>query len=324
MTPTEEVAMGTPVSSNVTWGITGPAFLAGYGLLILAALFGIMVVRWRLATGPRDAGRTELGRQPHDIAYLNGGPELAVLSALSSMRVAGTIVAQGRGLVHAAQTIGSAGSELERAIHLAAIVPIAQRELVTHRIVRTALDAARQRLDDAGLLLSDERRRRIKRAGLWMVPVSGLGLVRLLAGEANAAPVGYLILELIAVGILAAVLLSWAPARSRCGTAELTRLRGVHNELDPRMRPDWTAYGPAVAGLGVGIFGASALWASDPAFAANLEAQRVTAGMGGSGYYGGGDGPGYYGGGGCGSAGHSGGGCGGGGGGCGGGCGGGG
>jgi uncharacterized protein (TIGR04222 family) len=311
--------MGALVSSNVTWGITGPAFLAGYGLLVLAALLAIIVARWRLAGGPPGAGRAELSGHPHDIAYLNGGPELAVLSALSSMRVAGTIVAQERGRVHAAQAVGTAGSELERAIHLAAIVPIPQRELVTHRIVRTALDAARQRLEDTGLLVSEERRRRIKRAGLWMVPVAGFGQARLLAGAANGAPVGYLILELIAVGILAAILLSTAPARGRRGTAELSRLRAAHHELDPRMRPDWTAYGPAVAGLGVGIFGASALWASDPAFAANLEAQRVTAGMGGSGnYYG------HCGSGGCGSAGHSGGGCGSGGGGCGGGCGGGG
>lgn len=312
--------MGALESNNVTWGITGPAFLAGYGLLVLAALVGIIVVRWRLSGGPPGTGRPELGGQPHDIAYLNGGPELAVLSTLSSMRVAGTIVAQGRGLVHAAQAVGTTGSELERAIHLAAIVPIPQRELVTHRIVRTALDAARQRLEGAGLLLSEARRRRIKRAGLWMVPVAGLGLVRLLAGAANGAPVGYLILELIGVGILAAILLSTAPARSRRGTAELSRLRTAHNELDPRLRPDWTAYGPAVAGLGVGIFGAGALWASDPAFAADLEAQRVTAGMGGSGF-------GYHGGGDGGSAGHSGGGCGSGGcggGGCGGGCGGGG
>ncbi len=97
------------------------------------------------------------------------------------------------------------------------------------------------------------------------------------------------------------------PRRSRRGTARLKALRGQHAALDPRMRPDWAAYGPARAALGVGIFGAGALWASDPAFAAEVQAQRAAATVGRSG------------GGGCGSAGSSGGDSGGGGGGCGGG-----
>lgn len=82
----------------------------------------------------------------------------------------------------------------------------------------------------------------------------------------------------------------------------------MHTELAPRMRPDWRAYGPAIAGLGVGIFGASALWASDPDLAAGLAVQRhsVTSGYYNTGYSSAG----------CGGSGAS---CGGGGGGCGGG-----
>ncbi|MGH3767149.1 MAG: TIGR04222 domain-containing membrane protein [Pseudonocardiaceae bacterium] len=303
-------------TNNVTWGISGPDFLAGYGLLALAALLGILVARWRLAAGPAIVA-AELGGRPHDVAYLNGGPELAVLSALSSMRVAGTIVGEGRGRVRAGERPGTDADELERAMHLAAAVPISRRELVTNQIVRTALETTRQRLENAGLLLGAGRQRRTRLLGLWMVPVAVLGLVRLQAGAANGAPVGYLILELLAVGLVTAVLLCWAPRRSRRGSAELQRLRVQHNEIAPGMRPDWTAYGPAVAGLGVGIFGAKALWASDPDFAADVQVQRTAAATGGFGY--------NYGGGGCGSAGSSGGGCGaGGGGGCGGGCGGGG
>ncbi len=303
--------MSPLASGNPTWGISGPDFLVGYGLLALVALLGIIVARWRLAAGAATTATGEFSGQPHDIAYLNGGPELAVLSALSSMRVAGTVVAEGRGRVRAAEPLGTGADELEQAIHLAAAVPSTRRELVTNRIVRTALDKARHRLELAGLLLSTREQRRITRTGRWMVAVAGLGLLRLLAGAANGAPVGYLILELLAVGVLAAVLLGWAPKRSRRGTAELRRLRLKHNELAPGMRPDWTTYGPALAGLGVGIFGARALWASDPAFAAGVEVQRVAATSG----------SGYYGGAGCGSSSSDGGG---GGGGCGGGCGGGG
>jgi uncharacterized protein (TIGR04222 family) len=251
-------------SGNVTWGITGPDFLAGYGLLALAVLLGAILARWRLAAGPSGAAAEELSGRPHDVAYLNGGPELATLSALSSMRVAGTIVTQGRGWVHTGAALHENADELERAIHLAAIVSIDRRQLVTHRIVHTALENVRLRLEGAGLLLSHQQRRRIKRTGLWMVPVVALGLVRLLAGAANGAAVGYLFLELSAVGIVSVLLPATVPKRSRCGTAELKRLRAKHTDLAPGMRPDWTAYGPALAGLGVGIFGASALWASAP------------------------------------------------------------
>jgi uncharacterized protein (TIGR04222 family) len=314
--------MSQLASSNVTWGISDPDFLAGYGLLALAILLGILVARWRLAAGPAGTATGQFSGQPHDIAYLNGGPELAVLSALSSMRVAGTVVAEGRGRLRAAAPLGTDADPLERAIQLAAVVPLSRRDLLTNQIVRTALEKPRQRLEDAGLLLSARQQRRIKRTGVWMLAVAGFGLVRLLAGAMNGAAVGYLILELLAVGIVATILLGRAPNRSRRGVAELKRLRVQHTELAPGMRPDWTTYGPALAGLGVGIFGARALWVSDPAFAADVDAQRVTASTGGFSYHGGGSGTL---GGSCGSSGYSRGGCGGrGGGGCGGGCGGGG
>jgi uncharacterized protein (TIGR04222 family) len=295
-------------SSNLTWGISGPEFLAGYGLLALVSLVGVVIVRWWLAAGSAGASAVQPAKQPRDIAYLNGGPQLAVLSALSSMRVAGTILLEGSGRVHAGQAPGEGADELERAIHLTAIEPIAWQQLITHRIVRTALESVRQRLEGAGLLLSAQRRRRIKLVGLWMVAVAALGLVRVLAGAANSAPVGYLILdELLAVGIVSVLLLRRAPTHSRRGTARLKNLRATHTELAPEMCPDWTAYGPALAGLGVGIFGASALWASDPDLAAGVGVRRYSAasrysgaGCGDAGYYGGGGG-----GGGCSSAGHS-------------------
>jgi uncharacterized protein (TIGR04222 family) len=306
-------------SDNVTCGITGPEFLAAYGLLFLVSLFGTIVLRWWLAAVPAGVATGNLSEQPYDIAYVNGGPGLAVLSALTSMRVAGTILAQGRGRVRAGQPLGDGADELERAIHLAAVEPITRHELLTNRVVRMALDSTRQRLESAGSLLSTRQRRRIKLAALWMVAVAVLGLVRLVAGAANGAAVGYLIEELVVVGIAATILICTAPRASRRGTAQLKDLRARHPELAPRMRANWRAYGPAVAGLGVGIFGAGALWASDPALATDMAVPRHPAR---SRYHGAGYSAGYGGwGAGCGGGGS---GCGGGGGGCGGGCGGGG
>ncbi len=244
--------MSALASSSVTWGISGPTFLVGYGLLALAVLLGVFAARRQIAAGSASTAARELDGQPHDIAYLNGGPELAVLSALSSMRVAGTVVAEGRGRIRAEGQPATSASELERAVHLAAAPPMARYELLRNGIVRTALENTRRRLEDAGLLLSAEQQRRIRLLALWRVAVTVLGLARLVAGVANGAPVGFLVLELLAVGIVAAILLIRVPKRSRRGTARLKALRGQHTELDPKMRPNWAAYGPAHAALGVG------------------------------------------------------------------------
>ncbi|OLT12188.1 hypothetical protein BJF78_25030 [Pseudonocardia sp. CNS-139] len=129
-----------------------------------------------------------------------------------------------------------------------------------------------------------------------MLAVAGLGLVRLLAGIADARPVGYLVAALAAVTLVAAFQLARAPRRSRLGDRALADLRTEHHGLAPALRPDWQVYGPAGAALSIGVFGTSALWASDPAFAHDIAAQHVTAG--GSGSVGGSDGGGDGGGGG--------------------------
>ena len=97
---------------------------------------------------------------------------------------------------------------------------------------------------DAGLLLSDAQRRRIRGTGWWMVAVAGLGLVRLLAGIANAKPVGLLVVALLVVTIVAVVLLSSAPRRTRRGDRTLAALRDENHALSPKQRPDWALYGP--------------------------------------------------------------------------------
>ena len=230
--------MAAFASSANTWGVSGQAWLLGYAVLALAVLVGVLAARRRIAaewTGTPAAA--DLERRPHDAAYLNGGPELAVLSALSSMHVSGTIVADGRGRVSADARASAGAGELERAIHLAAAAPISRQRLATNRIVHTALDNIRRRLTEAGLLLSRDQQSRVKGTGGWLAAVAGIGLLRLLAGVANGAPVGFLVLELLVVGVIAAILMSRAPRRTPRGDMELERLRKRHTELDPGMRP---------------------------------------------------------------------------------------
>lgn len=289
--------MLAPTSAD-TWGISGPAFLAGYALL--AAL----VVGWWLATrsaaragGPGSRPPADLAARPHDVAYLNGGAPLAIYSALGSMRLHGWVTLTA-GSVHAAGRVGAGASELERAIHRTTARPLHRGALTAQLPVRAALDATEQRLTRAGLLVPAATRGRLRGIGLAMLAVAGLGMARLVAGIAGGRPVGFLVALLVAIVVAAVVLLTAGPRRTRLGDRALAELRSRQDGLAPRNRPDWTLYGPATAALGIGLFGVEALWASDPAMAAEMAAQRATtAGAGGDG--GGGDG----GGGGCGGGG---------------------
>ena len=266
-----------------TWGISGPVFLVGY--LLLSAVVWVAAAQRRraLADGP-DRPVHDLGG--HEVAYLNGGPDLAVTSALTAMHLSGT-VAPVKGLIHAVGRLDPGADALERAVHFTTGSPVQRSRLPLHRPVRSALDAVHKHLVGAGLLLSEPQRRRIRATGWWMGAVAGIGLLRLLAGVADSRPVGFLVVALLGVSLVTVVLLV-----------------REHHELDPAQRPDWVAYGPATAALGVGIFGAGALWASDPAFAEELAMQRATTGSGdgGGGYSGdgGGGSDGGGGGGGCG------------------------
>jgi uncharacterized protein (TIGR04222 family) len=298
----------TLAATGDTWGISGPTFLLAYLVIAIAVWVAGHRARRALAETRATSPVGDVTARPHDIAYLNGGAELAVYSALSAMHLRGTITST-RGTVQAAGRLDPQSDELERAIHFTAAAAVHRTRLPFHRPVTTALAAAEQRLVADGLLLSQDRRRQVRQVGRWMLAVAGLGLVRLLADVAEARDIGLLVVALLAVTVVATVQLATAPRRTRLGDRVLTELRSEHHGLSPAVKPDWTVYGPAGAALGIGIFGTSALWASDPALADGLAAQRVAAGgsgdggSGGSGDLGGGDGGSGSDGGGCGGCG---------------------
>lgn len=112
--------MTTLAAAGDTWGISGPTFLVGYIALAVVVLIGASVVRRSIANAPAAGSAAGVANRPHDVAYLNGGDELAVLSALTSMRVAGTITTPIRRHVQAAGHIDRNAEPLEVAIHTAA------------------------------------------------------------------------------------------------------------------------------------------------------------------------------------------------------------
>ncbi|WP_176921166.1 TIGR04222 domain-containing membrane protein [Pseudonocardia oroxyli] len=302
--------------TNDTWGISGPTFLALYSALIVVVLVVGLRERRRLARPDHPTTPRDWGELPQEVAYLHGGADLAVYSALSALHQAGAVQPAGKGMVQAVGRPAPDASPLERAIHATAAVPVAPRRLAFHSAVASALTTIRARLVADGLLLTRERREAVRRVGFWMLAVVLLGLARIVAGVANARSVGFLIVLVLLAGVISVVWLARAPERTAAAAPLLADLRTRYDTLNPAMRPDWTAGGARAAAVGVAVFGVGAVWASAPAFADELEMQKAAAlgGSSGGGYtgYGGDSGSAS-------SCGGGGGGCGGGGGGCGGG-----
>lgn len=281
--------MGTTLTGD-TWGIPGPTFLVVYLVLAVTAVGYAVTQRRRIASGGRRGAGRALDGRPEDVAYLNGGPNLAVYAALSAMHVDGSIVTSGRttGQVRAGGTPGPRATALQRAIHTAARRLTPGRTLRTHGPVRDELRRIAHRLESEGMLLSAADRARFR--GLAWLPgaVVVLGLVRVAAGYTGGRPVGFLTLLVIAVSVVTVELAIRVPHRTRHGDAALEAVRTRHVTLAPDMRPDWTAVGAGAAALSVGAFGVGAMLAAEPAFADELAAQKFTALGGGSGSGGGG------------------------------------
>ena len=266
--------------SGDTWGISGPVFLLVY--ILLAAVVAVLARRTRRTFTDVPASRPvdRLADHPYDVAFLNGGADLALCAALSAMHRSGTITVAGRGTVVAAQRPESRTDELERAVHHVAAVPVARRHLAQAGAVASALHRIETRLVDAGLLLHAEHRCEIRRAAGWTFALAALGVARIVAGIANGRSVAFLVVLVLATCVVGVLQSRSAPRRSRAGDEALRQLADDHHALSPAMRPDWQVYGPAGAALSVGVFGVGALWAADPAFAGELEFQRAAAASG--------------------------------------------
>ncbi|MBQ0906297.1 TIGR04222 domain-containing membrane protein [Micromonospora sp. U21] len=277
-------------ASGDTWGIPGPTFLRLY-LVATAVTVALAVFhRVRLAAGSVDAPAGPLG--PQQVAYLNGGPRLAVHAALGGLRGSGAIgVGPDRRLVTTGPT-PSGLTPLDQAIHWAAHQRARATDLPQDRRVREALDQLQAGLEQRGLLRSRAQYDTARRWAGFVFALLGLGVFRLVSGLFNDRPVGYLMLVLIPV-LVAALLLRRVPRRTRAGRAALRDVRRQHTHLAPASSPAFATYGAAGAAMGVALYGTVSLWALDPGFAEQAEIQRQAAsGSGWSGSSGGASGDG--------------------------------
>ncbi|MFY1637771.1 TIGR04222 domain-containing membrane protein [Solwaraspora sp. WMMB335] len=291
-----------------TWGISGPTFLAVFG--VAAVVLVLANVAYRLIAFAGHDGRPG-APDGAEVAYLNGGARLAVYASLAGLRSARSIDVDVLGSLRADGPLPAGAGQLDQAVYHAAQRQVRVRDLVTDQWVGDALRQVQEGLTSAGLAPAPAQRQAARLLAATVPALAAVGVLRVFAGAANSRPIGYLLLLLAITVPVGLVLVFSVPRRTRAARRALADLRRRYGYLSPASRPALGMYGATGAAMGVGLFGVASLWAMDPGFAGTADIHRVSAtstGYGGtsggdSGSHGGSGGSGGCGGGGCGGCG---------------------
>ncbi|GAA3391061.1 TIGR04222 domain-containing membrane protein [Cryptosporangium minutisporangium] len=261
-----------------TWGIPGTTFLLGYAVLVGVSIWLAIALRRGVARGPAAESLLPVS-DPFALALLTGGPLQAVQAAIAGLRARHLVTAAAGGGVAASRPPNNGLHPLENAVHRA--IAGGRRHvwmLLADDRVRSAVGTVRKDLEQAGLVLTGPQRVTYRLLGLLPAPVLLLGAVRFLDGAAAGKPVGYLTMLLIVVIVVQIMLLlSGPPEKTRAGKEAVRSEIRRHDHLKPELNPSWGAYGAVGAAMGVALFGTAALYAADPAFAAESEIRRAAA-----------------------------------------------
>src|SRR5262245_13770136 len=134
------------------WGINGPDFLLLY-VIGAAVLIAFALVLRRLAVR-LEASRPITRPDASDLAYLQGGPPLALAASLARLRAAGVISASQRGMLVATGAAPPDATALDRAVHFSALGTVKRSDLGRQLPVAAALTDLRDRLRAAGWLVT--------------------------------------------------------------------------------------------------------------------------------------------------------------------------
>ncbi len=248
-----------------TWGIRESAFVASYCVTLVVVATVAVLTRYRpMARRRADRMAAPTAAQS---ALIVEGPTRAVMTSVAALRFAGVISVRSTGALVAVGPLMADTSRLDVAVYHASVRGLRLRDVLADRQVTQALAQMQAAVRAAGWMLTDAERRRAG-AGAWLLLILALvgwarTFVVLLAGGA----MGWLPL-LATVAAIGAGVLRKPPRVSRAGDRAIAAQRRIHGHLAPGLRPAWTTYGFLGLAWGVALFGTTALWSADPAFAA--------------------------------------------------------
>ncbi len=203
---------------------SGGDFLTLY--IFLAGAVLILLQVWRNRLGPRQAAADPKGLDAIQIAYLAGGPQRAMDTALVALFEAGAAVLDPRRRIAAINRDIYVAPEFQPFRHVS-LGETGRQDF--HAEFKMRCLRVHEALARLGLVPSEDTARRFRLAALLALSVPvGLGLCKLAVGLSRGRPVGYLSALLVLTVIAGTMLLSRRPFRSHAGTLLLRRLRQEH------------------------------------------------------------------------------------------------
>jgi uncharacterized protein (TIGR04222 family) len=259
------------------WGISGPAFVAYYGVALLVAL-GTAVYLRRRARHPRLAEPLPVGDW-NVVAYLVGGPRRVVETALARLVEQDAVRVTRKGMV--TRTTKTVPDPLDQEVLdqlgglTRRVYDVIERAAGLRAITALDRSCAAQRLTyDEGLA---------RRSGLTaLYLLLAIGGVRLVNGMAGGYPVGYLVLELLVTGSSIVWVHTWGRRVNKRHTAHGQRVVYVAAESGE------TAARVALGGVGaypdqvIGSAMKSTMYAPYVPSAAKKRVHAATAGAAGA------------------------------------------
>ncbi|MGC0366708.1 uncharacterized protein (TIGR04222 family) [Rhodococcus sp. 27YEA15] len=268
-----------------TWGIPSRTFLQWY---LLAALLAVALSLYSRAAARRScqkAGTDRRALTPPEVGALTSDYQ-AVLASLAILRSGGLIDTNG------AANRAMHRKDRERLDWFTRTVfeRLGNRKVPLRRVrllgrLNIALAQLRTTLIGEGYLQRSQRGIHASLRTLPILAVIALGIVRIIAGTTGGKPVGYLVVTVLVLA-LALPFLRRNGRRTSLGDSELRRLMHENSYLSPKLRPSYTSYGPAFAGLSAALFGVGTLALIDPALAGAVSAGAAySPGAGSSSHY---------------------------------------
>jgi uncharacterized protein (TIGR04222 family) len=221
--------------------LDGPAFLELYASLIPPTL--VVALLLPIFLRPEGGGRRVLGAD--ELAYLAGGRDRFADSVMAGLIARGALKIAPRGRFTMNRTVSGA-SAAERAL---LGLPDGSRLRVLLGALRTAVVPVERRLIDAGMLMDDRERLRMRLVQtLPLLLLIGFGAIKWMVGQARGKPTGFLTALLLLTAVLALIRFFAIHRRTRSGKATLDAAQAGSDRLR-------LAVTPGEAGMAVALFG---------------------------------------------------------------------